>query len=979
MPTLDEYVEAFEDARHSAGAADLRAFLPPEGDDMYPAVLRELVRIDMEMGWGSDAPRGLEYYRADFPSLFSDRESLQEIAFEEYRLRKQAGQHPRPEEYASRYGVCVDGWPADEEQSVFLSAVTAPGPLFGVPEPGSVRIESAAAGSNTVAARRFRHAGAEAVVERSPIKLPEAGQSFCGFDLSEEIGRGAFGRVFLARQEALAGRPVALKVAPDVGPETRFLARLQHTHIVPVYSVHKTDDLQAICMPYQGRLTLAAVVRSLGAGLPAEAEALFRLLPTPCRVPAAARDYPSAALWLAGCLADALTHAHERGILHRDIKPANVLITDDGVPMLLDFNVGEDVRLREPGAALMGGTLPYMSPEQLEACRTGVAHVDARCDVYSLGVVLFELLTGRFPFPLVRLAADEAGTQAAITMMLADRRKAPPSPREHNPAVSPAADAIVRKCLEADPARRYASAADLREDIRRQLEDRPLLHAAEPWGREAMAKWWRRSPVLRGRLVAGAAVLFAALAVFAGHSALTAREAEQRRVAAEGFKKHFRHAQMLLATRPESAGQRGEGEKHARDALSLAGMAGVTGERGDLLLLLARSRLEAGDLKAARAFNDEAADVLGDTPAVWAQRADILDAGYEPSEEARRRASAPPSDIRGRLLLARERVGTGRHHAALALLGGVLEKRPDDFWAMFLQGLASEGVGRDAAALEAYTACIALAPDAAGPYVNRGLVLMRRKEYARAEADFTKALGLAPGRLITHFDRALARESSGDLVGAMKDIDAAMDAGLENARLYFARSRIHRKNKDELAAKKDWAAGIALTPTEDLDWVARGVARRGMDPEGALKDMEEALKLNPSSRAALMGQANIWAEHLKDQEKSSKALARVLELYPDHVPALAGRAVVLARLRKNAEAQKLILRVLEGEPDGEALYQAGCVYALTGEPAKAVARLRAALNKGFGWEYLPGDPDLDPLRGRADFEKLLTAARMLKA
>src|SRR5206468_1741103 len=110
-------------------------------------------------------------------------------------------------------------------------------------------------------------------------------------------------------------------------------------------------------------------------------------------------SFVQAVLWLASRLADGLAHAHERGILHRDLKPANILLTDEGQPMLLDFNLAEDTKRRPTAsAALLGGTLPYMAPEQLRALQGGHRPLDGRSDLYALGVILFELLTGRHPF-----------------------------------------------------------------------------------------------------------------------------------------------------------------------------------------------------------------------------------------------------------------------------------------------------------------------------------------------------------------------------------------------------------------------------------------------------------------------------------------------------------------------------------------------------------------------------------------------------
>ena len=274
--------------------------------------------------------------------------------------------------------------------------------------------------------------------------FPPAGSTFLGFQLQSELGRGAFGRVYLARQGDLANRPVALKISTDLIDETQTLAQLQHTNIVPIYSVHRSGRLQAVCMPYLGPCTLAHVLTELrqhptlpdsGADLLGIRERALSTTDAPPasstgnqhaeqrehrrsgEEPAAATPrlaevrattqierlrglgYVEAVLWMAARVADGLAHAHERGILHRDLKPANILLGDDGEPLLLDFNLAADTKLRGPAsAALIGGTLPYMAPEHLRALRGEDRTLDARCDLYSLGVILFELLTGNHPF-----------------------------------------------------------------------------------------------------------------------------------------------------------------------------------------------------------------------------------------------------------------------------------------------------------------------------------------------------------------------------------------------------------------------------------------------------------------------------------------------------------------------------------------------------------------------------------------------------
>jgi serine/threonine protein kinase len=362
-----------------------------------------------------------------------------------------------------------------------------------------------------------------------PTAMPEAGGKFAGFTLIRELGRGAFGRAYLARQADLSDRPVVLKVSPDAGKESRTLALLQHPNIVPVHSVHRVGTLQAICMPYFGAATLAdvrrerfglsgeiarglnstvlvdgaptlprdadgsaelAVFDGLTAGPPVESDLRGRL---------ARGESVEAVLWLAARLADGLAHAHGKGIVHRDLKPANVLVTDDGRPMLFDFNLAGPAKGKP---ARMGGTLPYMSPEQLEAFAGQPRTVDHRTDLYSLGVILYELLTGRHPFPLVTPVTENTPSD-----MARDRQGPPPRLRPWNRRVSPAVESIVRHCLQADPDERYQSARELCEDLARHAAHRPLRYAPESSVWERLRKWRRRHPLAPSAVGAGLTAL----------------------------------------------------------------------------------------------------------------------------------------------------------------------------------------------------------------------------------------------------------------------------------------------------------------------------------------------------------------------------------------------------------------------------------------------------------------------------------------
>jgi hypothetical protein len=274
--------------------------------------------------------------------------------------------------------------------------------------------------------------------------------------------------------------------------------------------------------------------------------------------------YVQAILWIGARLADGLAHAHDQGILHRDLKPANILLTDQGQPMLLDFNLSEDTKRRgADAAALVGGTLPYMAPEHLRAFQGGASLIDARSDVYSLGVILYELLTGRHPFPG---PSDSAGN--IIPRLLEERLQAPPKFGRRQKAISPAVESIVRHCLEPDPARRYQSACELHEDLERQRHHLPLRYAREPSLRERAGKWKRRHPRLTSASTVGiiAAVLLLGLGI--GFMTRLRHLARLEAVASlQEFRQDLRASQFLLNAYVEDHDQLAAGMVRCRQTL----------------------------------------------------------------------------------------------------------------------------------------------------------------------------------------------------------------------------------------------------------------------------------------------------------------------------------------------------------------------------------------------------------------------------
>lgn len=318
-----------------------------------------------------------------------------------------------------------------------------------------------------------------------------AGTLIGDFQIESLLGRGGLSHVYRARQRSL-DRTVALKVTlvrdtdTHNSDEGRTMAAVVHEHIVPVFSEQTVGAFRLLAMGYVAGPTLATFL----------AEQREPRVSFACRT---IRD-----------LAQALTHAHQLGILHCDIKPANILFTPDGRAMLTDFNVAVRRDTVHASSQPVGGTVAYMAPEHLALLtgRGAPAAVDQRADLYSLGLVLFELLTGAWPF-----AESDANTDplSAAAQLQAIRLAATVRFPTNAPRLSPGLRSIVEKCLAPHPADRYQSASELADDLDRFLTDLPLRFAPDPSLRERATKWIRRHPTATVAAVAG--LLIGALAI----------------------------------------------------------------------------------------------------------------------------------------------------------------------------------------------------------------------------------------------------------------------------------------------------------------------------------------------------------------------------------------------------------------------------------------------------------------------------------
>jgi WD40 repeat protein len=452
--------------------------------------------LRFEQAWQQAGRRPrLEQYLAS-ASAAARPELLRELLALELAYRFRLGDAPVVEEFEQRFPGDVEAVRAVFAEVLAAAASSKTETLPPAPAPP----------------RPDALTGAGQMLEQSPLLQDQAtllgkgggaGVQVEGYEILKELGRGGMGVVYQARHLRL-GRVVALKMVLAGGHATeqdlqRFLgeaeavAALQHPHIVQLYDFGQHNGL-----PY---FTLELVP---GGSL------ADRLAGTPLAPRAAARIVEQ--------LAGGMAYAHQHGIVHRDLKPANVLLAEDGTPKITDFGLARRVH-GEPGALATGGltatgavmgTPSYMAPEQAsgEGKRVGPT-----ADVYALGAILYECLTGRPPFR----AATALDTLVQVVSA------EPVAPRQFNPAIDRDLETICLKCLRKEPGKRYASAQELAEDLRRFLNREPIR--ARPVGRwERGVKWVRRRPAAAGLL---AVSVLAALTLLGSGLYFTARLTEQ--------------------------------------------------------------------------------------------------------------------------------------------------------------------------------------------------------------------------------------------------------------------------------------------------------------------------------------------------------------------------------------------------------------------------------------------------------------------
>jgi serine/threonine protein kinase/Tfp pilus assembly protein PilF len=995
--------------------------------DLKCELLREL-QLDGEHG----AAKSLDDVLERWPGDARQDPDLASLVYEDYQQRAHRGEEPAQEEYQKRF--------PEQEQSI--------GSVFH--RQGMLR---AIGGSGRLP---------------PTLLLPKPGDELFGFHLKMELGRGAFACVYLAEQVSLRRRPVVLKVSAMQGKEPETLAQLQHTNIVPIYSFHESDasNLHAVCMPYFGGASLSRVleemfkadkrptegrqfVAALRATQSPPPEELARQAtqatagesPEPSMAPLAsspldemaAGGYAWVAMALVAKLAEGLQHAHRRGILHRDIKPSNILVSHEGQPMLLDFNLSEDVAsVKAKIATVLGGTVAYMAPEHLQAMALRdpmlARKVDHRSDVYSLGMVLYEMLAGSKPF---EQSASYSPAPHIMEAMAVERSKGAPSLKAARPDVSWGLESVLRRCLAPDPAKRYQSAEQLATDLHALIDDRPLVHAPELSRRERLQKWARRHPRLAssGAVASVALVGIAALGLLLGNAWNGWRDAQRHVDVAAAQQMHRQFDQDTLralclvntTSDLKELDHLRQGLRLCEDSLNRYGVL----DRDDwqrspnwalldadercrsaenvreLLLLLAgaNARLHPNDAAATSrslAWVDKAdrIDGLTATAALHEERATHLAAlgrAHDAAAERLRASQTPRRTARDHYLwataLVRKEGATSA--AALQALDEAVRLNPRHYWSWVQRGACQLERGEAILAAGDFGVGIGLWPEFALGYFHRGCALAKAHRFAEAIADYSAALERDPDLTLAHLNRGLAHLETKAYADALRDFDLALERGFDSAPLHAGRGvALESLERFEEA---DAAFRLAFTrlPQADDQTQARircahGFAVSRRRPADARASFNAVLAKQREQPQALYGLAMLEAT----QHRVDEAVVwfdRALEADPDFVEARRFRAVLLARGGSITKATEDINVCLAREPSsGATNYAAACVAAhamnhaspanAVKTSAQAITFLERAFRLGYGRKLAATDDDLASLRQDPAFDRLFAPA-----
>jgi tetratricopeptide (TPR) repeat protein len=847
---------------------------------------------------------------------------------------------------------------------------------------------------------------------------PISSQTLGHYRLLERIGEGGMGVVYRARDEHLE-RDIALKVLPpsvvrDESARRRFrkealtLARLNHPNIETLHGFEADGDVDFLVTEYVPGMTLAS---KLARGALRESELLEYAIQ----------------------LASALEEAHKQGVIHSDLKPANILITPSGQVKVLDFGLArlltaEGLSDTASDNLTIPGTLPYLAPEQL----SGSQEIDSRSDLYSLGVVLYEMATGRRPH-----------TETSVASLLAAiLHREPAAVRSLNPAISPDLETIIRKAMDKDAALRYQSARELKVDLQRLVSGRKLESVPAP--RPATAREWL-TPALVALLVLALGVGLVTLRrKNSGVPATTPRVVAVLPFDAVGGNRDnqvlCRGLTDLLTTRLTQISKQYGVEVVPASEVRTQGVNSISDARQKLGVSLAvegswdfaSNQVMYSLVNAQSRRNLNAESIRADVSNLFSVEREVADGLLKMiAGELRPELQKPlPSDsaahpdayqyyVRGVGYL-QEYQNASSLEAAVTLFHSALDRDPafapayagtaEAYWRLFQETKNESWIPK---AIEACRRAAELNSHLAPVHTTLGLIYQGQGKYDEAVKEFQRALALDATSDAAY--RGLA--SSYEAIGKNKEAEAAYRQAIEMRKDYWggysALGAFYSKTARYDDAAAQFRRVIELAPEN-----VRGYTNLGgiYFLQGKLRDAEElfqkSLSIEPNYRAysnlattffsegryaeaaqlfekALqlndrvarvwrnLGDAYYWTPD--ERAKAGPAYRRAVELLnaqrkidPQDPKLMVELALCDIMLSKQTDAIELIRRARELSPSNpEILFRTAEIYQQSGDHAKAVDWLSQAIRSGYSVADIQHDPTLQGLREDPRFKQLV--------